>query len=350
MRIRGILARIAAFCFGLVVAVLIAEVAVRVLTPAQITGRWVTLDKRYGFFHRPNFSETLRYKGTNVVWRVEINSLGLRDKEYDLSRTNVLRVLLLGDSFTFGYGLSADQIFDEKLERLLNDAGIPAYVINGGVAGWGTLQEVTFARDHFSILRPDIVVLTFSENDQNDDIVYQKGAAGGLLPNFPGKRFIRDHFVLYTHLYRAAHGWLFSRVIVPEGGPQVGRPIAPAEKQRLEEAWSRQKWQSTLRILQDFRYDLLAFNPRGVLVLQAAEPFRDDVRAHLQSLEDRKTIYFVDLKADAEQLGRENITLGYDPHWSPAMHLISARRLFEKIQAILADRAAAEDRARSGET
>src|SRR3981081_744447 len=67
-----------------------------------------------GHEHRP--SSQARLMGVDVT----INSKGLREREIPYERTpSTLRILMLGDSFTEGWGVPVDQTFSKRIERLL---------------------------------------------------------------------------------------------------------------------------------------------------------------------------------------------------------------------------------------
>src|SRR5262249_20912445 len=74
---------------------------------------------------------------------VTINSKGLRDNEYDYEpRPGVTRILALGDSVTFGWGVRLEHTYPKVLERLLNHgASQGSYeVLNGGVGNYTTTR------------------------------------------------------------------------------------------------------------------------------------------------------------------------------------------------------------------
>ncbi|MFN7953020.1 MAG: SGNH/GDSL hydrolase family protein [bacterium] len=91
----------------------------------------------------------------------EVNSLGLRGPE---PRENALRrVLVLGDSVTFGHDLSARASIPGHLAAELG----PSWeVLNAGVLGYQTWQERRYLERLDPILRPDVVVVVYCVNDQ----------------------------------------------------------------------------------------------------------------------------------------------------------------------------------------
>jgi len=78
---------------------------------------------------------------------IKINSAGLRDREHTkVKPANTLRVAILGDSYAEAMQLSMKDAFWTVLERELGKCpevdGRQVEVINFGVAGYGTAQEL----------------------------------------------------------------------------------------------------------------------------------------------------------------------------------------------------------------
>lgn len=100
---------------------------------------------------------------------VEINSHGLRDREHEWTKPRgTYRILVLGDSITFGWGVRAEDTFARQLEADLNArfAGRPTVeVINSGVGNYNTRQEVSYYRERGHDYTPDLVILAFFIND-----------------------------------------------------------------------------------------------------------------------------------------------------------------------------------------
>jgi lysophospholipase L1-like esterase len=102
---------------------------------------------------------------------VSINSAGLRDREFSLSKPKgVYRILALGDSTTFGWGAHQDKTWPKLLEQKLNanpPAGGPQHfeVINSGVGNYNTAQEVAYFKERGRLYHPDMVIIGFAYND-----------------------------------------------------------------------------------------------------------------------------------------------------------------------------------------
>jgi lysophospholipase L1-like esterase len=113
-----------------------------------------------GHAHRPN--SAARLMGVDVT----INSKGLRDREIPYERSpSTVRILMLGDSFTEGWGVPFEHTFSKRIERLYADRAVKAEVINAGVGNYDTIMEVSyFVREGYKY-RPDVVVLNHTFND-----------------------------------------------------------------------------------------------------------------------------------------------------------------------------------------
>lgn len=97
---------------------------------------------------------------------VETNSKGQRDREIPYERTpGVMRIAMVGDSLTQGWGVPFEDTFSKRIERLYEAAGTKAEVVNLGVGNWNTIQEVQYFLTKGYKYRPDIVVLNYFVND-----------------------------------------------------------------------------------------------------------------------------------------------------------------------------------------
>lgn len=119
-------------------------------------------DPSQGHKHIPGRSAHLM--GVDVA----INSHGHRNRETPIEKpSNVVRVIMLGDSLTFGWGVPAEDTVSRKLEVLLNnnESEKRIEVINTGIGNTNTeMQVARFLADEAQF-SPDIVVLNYFIND-----------------------------------------------------------------------------------------------------------------------------------------------------------------------------------------
>jgi hypothetical protein len=119
-------------------------------------------DPAVGHEHRPNSSAFL------MGAPVSINSLGMRDREFTPAKpADTVRIMMLGDSLTFGWGVKAEDTPSKLMEASLNQGlDKPRYeVMNTGVGNYNTAMEVAYFFDKGRLLNPDVVVLNYFIND-----------------------------------------------------------------------------------------------------------------------------------------------------------------------------------------
>ncbi len=99
--------------------------------------------------------------------RVSLNSHGFRDDEMPLEKPpGERRILVLGDSVTFGWGVDQGEDFPARLEALLRKQQGGAWqVINSGVNGYNSQQQAEFFATKGIRFQPDIVLLVYVAND-----------------------------------------------------------------------------------------------------------------------------------------------------------------------------------------
>jgi GDSL-like Lipase/Acylhydrolase family len=169
--------RAALAAFGLALAALGLEIGLRVLYPdVPILRR----DVRFGSLARPNLDVRKTFGGHERVVRVATNASGLRGPELPGQKPpGVRRVLALGDSFTFGDAVEAEEAWPARLEALL-DRSSPAarwQVVNAGIPGHGTGQQLLLSRALQERLQPDAVVLGFTVvNDLLDNLCVEEAS------------------------------------------------------------------------------------------------------------------------------------------------------------------------------
>jgi len=149
-RIRRVLAAAVAITISLLLAFAILEFGfARFYYTNDAELRQDEFDPDLGWRLKPG-EYTVKAPQAFMTHAVSINQMGLREAHTPLlnSTSPVRRVVVLGDSFTFGQGVDDATLFTTQLERRLNQrqAAIRYEVINAGVPGYGTGQELILTR------------------------------------------------------------------------------------------------------------------------------------------------------------------------------------------------------------
>jgi lysophospholipase L1-like esterase len=158
--------------FYLVAGMLLLEGGIRLARaapPAEPPGFfWRAPDPTTGWSLQPGASGRWYNPLYEYDTWVEINSRGLRVPEsidYDKPE-GVYRVLVLGDSFVEATQVELPESFPQRLAHLLQESGLAAEVLNAGVSGWGTDQQLLWLREEGHKYEPDLVLLAvYPRND-----------------------------------------------------------------------------------------------------------------------------------------------------------------------------------------
>ena len=168
----------------LTVILIAGEIGVRRLDPQEhLPPDLFITDPKLGYRVAPNFHGDYVTRTFSVP--LITNSLGLRDREYGARPEGGLRLYVLGDSFVFGNRVGVEQTVTKVLERTLQARLAPraVEVVNGGMPGYSTIQELQFFEQTVDRLQPDLVILgTCIGNDIWDNLAYaarNTNAGGG---------------------------------------------------------------------------------------------------------------------------------------------------------------------------
>jgi lysophospholipase L1-like esterase len=117
-------------------------------------------------------SKTLVYElrpgAQGQLWgrEVHVNSAGFRDREFETAKPEGWkRIVAIGDSITFGTRLDLKVTWPKRLEQMLRGKGKKVEVLNLGVGGYDTAQEIECLERIGLAFDPDYVVLGFCVND-----------------------------------------------------------------------------------------------------------------------------------------------------------------------------------------
>jgi lysophospholipase L1-like esterase len=193
---------------SLVAALPIAEIVVRVAAPQKLPSQefirgfvlkdMYVADEAAGFRLAPGFQGKIERAG--VVTEFSTNALGLRGPELGAKEPDRKRILALGDSYTWGWGVPDGEEWVRVVERTIDERiGRDAVEsVNGGVNGYGTENEAALLERIGRDVAPDLVLVGFFANDFTDNLF----GATGVYTVEDGYLFDR-----FTHDYYQEH-WL----------------------------------------------------------------------------------------------------------------------------------------------
>ena len=175
-----------------VLSFLVVEVGVRVLQPAESLP-WKMVPSP--LLHHRNIHD---HAATEHGVVIRTNEDGFRSA-YSRAEflTHDVRVAVLGDSFTFGQGVEADQIATSVLERALREKlGTDSVaVLNTGTVSYSPLIERTLFRAAVRHYRPTVTLLILDGNDIGDDWQYEQRNVGSAdEPRFDLKEYKKPAF------------------------------------------------------------------------------------------------------------------------------------------------------------
>ena len=159
----GLAANLALAAASVGVSLLLMELGVRLLygaPPHWRTPQVKHLLTHYAYKQQPNQAS---YTGGAPVFT---NAYGFRGPEWTVPKPpGTFRVMILGDSLSFGNLVRYEDTFAARLQQGLRQRGPGAEVILAAVGGWDTAQELGFLEEEGLGYQPDVVVLGFFYND-----------------------------------------------------------------------------------------------------------------------------------------------------------------------------------------
>lgn len=179
---------------------------------------------------RPNAVRPEQVGSKKRSAEIRTNALGFRDREYAAPKPpHVFRILMLGDSFTYGPGLRVEQTVPKVVEqRLAQTCARLHEVVNAGVPSYSPLLHYLLVKHVGLALDPDLIVLNFDMTDVRDDFIRTQLArfdrlglpiavpqdhyreAALLLPPLPGLLrpvdAVARHFAVYQELRKSNIG------------------------------------------------------------------------------------------------------------------------------------------------
>jgi lysophospholipase L1-like esterase len=267
---------------------------------------------------------------------VHVNSHGTRGPEFETDKPpSTLRILSLGDSRTFGWGLTDAETYSRQLERRLRELGGSrrVEVINAGVNAWSFPQMLVFFRDTALRYTPDVVVI----GDANLWTQFSEKNSPEFVRSFMRRVWLKNllrrsaiyHFVVEVKLrnFYERHRGKF----IPVDPNQDA--LFKEQQQKDPDALFRNAIEDLCRIaISNHVAPVLLFLP----TLDDLARTNSAVLKSKQAIHEKWNIPLVDLTTNLQPLGKA-LYLDADPvHGDAQANEMIARRLFETVTNLTA--------------
>jgi lysophospholipase L1-like esterase len=215
---------------------------------ASEENEYIVYSKDLGWERRPHFSG--RLSGVFLppepgqhIRHFDEHGFYTRDTE-QVANNAELKIVTVGDSTTFGWGVDPGSTYSELLESLLPNAS----VINLGLNGYTSYQGYKILQKHGPLIRPNIIVVAFNRNDRryvlkedsiDGDAVFSRG------PHPQELRQATQNTARKFYLFRVVKA-VISKLGVPTAAATSPQPAAVDDIRTLPVRVSPEHYRSNL--------------------------------------------------------------------------------------------------------
>lgn len=111
------------------------------------------------------------------------------------------RIIVLGDSFVFGEGLTYKNSWPHKLDKIIKNKGHSVETLAWGVGGWSSKDQFVFFKKYGLEYNPDFLIIGFVDNDPEELMEFPKCKSNA----FQISNFWKKSKKLYTVLFIDQH-------------------------------------------------------------------------------------------------------------------------------------------------
>jgi lysophospholipase L1-like esterase len=202
-----------------------------VFSPVRTEEDRIELLRRFS----PSIPDSLR---DNPAWELSLNSEGFRDIDFPAAKPDdTVRIVCLGDSWTFGANVNQGQSYPQRLQAMLRE-DFPQKrieVFNLGMLGYSSYQGLELLQSRALSLDPDIVIVGFAMNDSTIAGRRDKDRAVLSTKGRGWKSFLVDHMESYKLLWYLGRVKKFGARTM---GDYLKEIVDPAKKIETYEGWS----------------------------------------------------------------------------------------------------------------
>ena len=294
---------------------------------------------RYSY-KAPWYEELIAQQGEVEIRPYRKNKWRLRDRDFEDDKPSTCRrILILGDSFTFGLGVNDDNaIFPKLLEKMLNQKiDIPGVenieVLNGGIPGSLTDQWVDLLIKTEAHFQPDVVLVVFFLRDGT--LVKSIDNFFNPIRNNIVKRNRKSILYRYLYSYRLIKDYIDRMMVANIYSQKINRAYLGDEKETAE--WEKAK--SNIRKIKQYANKRSAVT--GLVVfpilveLNERYPFRAVCDIIMEFALKNNIPAQSLLPAFMGLNGKDLWVLPYDQHPNEKAHLIAAQSMLPFVQDLL---------------
>lgn len=155
----------------------------------------------------------------NPKWEVTLNSEGFRSPEFSTTKPpNTLRLVCLGDSWTFGHNVDEDKAYPPRLADLLKESvpNLNIEVLNLGMLASTSHVGLEVLKRRALSLNPDIVLIGYSMNDAYLTGWHDKDLLAPKSHRFRIRKFITENSELYRLMTYLGQARKFERITMTD--------------------------------------------------------------------------------------------------------------------------------------
>lgn len=356
---------------------IISEAFVRIFSPQELGSVLNIYRSDEILKYRYQTERQTRQSTTEFDVIIQTNSEGMRDQEYKHKKENgEYRVLVVGDSFSFGHGVDLERIYPKLLEKHMNTSIVQSnsqtsyHVINAAVGGYHPEQYYKMMVLYANKLEIDSVIVGFYIGndfrlyDETSEAILQDGYLLGykntsIEKQYYGKERIREiirpirTFLgtkshLYVLLRKALYPILYRLELVQ---PRHVRNLDNYKSETSQDTRNRFAQTETLvRAFAEFSkenstpimfllipdriqvYDDVWSESVGASNLDHSEVNKYNPNRKLGQILMHEGIEFIDLLPLMRELEHQQLYFHKDGHWTAAGHALAADALLVHLQ------------------
>lgn len=338
---------------------------IRIIEEEVYQARRPVVQGRYGKRHpvlnytlQHNLKDVRLYYPDQLDYTLSTNSEGFRGPEWDLS-SDRKNIMLLGDSFGFGWGVQWQDTVGCLIEKKLRKSDPSYQLINLAMSGWD-LDNITTCFEYYKeLIKPQAVIYVFCPNDLLCAI--NKKPGGGYKIKYtprPGdaeafKAMVarqQPDYWSWNKYYRSSYGKAYhARIIRPIFSDRIRKSLSvdpapdgydfPPPIDRPQECALDEKYKDFLFYCLDRIKEGLGDRPFYIIdtsdksILYKADAADNRRWLLMEYSENAPNVYYVDFETIIRQTpGSRSYFLDYDDHWSPEGHAKAAELLLKKMQ------------------